>query len=142
MVGESAEKLSNARDILAPFAKQFQDENTVVQLQILSAVVKLFLKKPNEGQEIVQGVLQAATQSCDNPDIRDRAYIYWRLLSTSSQVAQTVTLAKKPPIEVATAAVSESLLDELIRNISSLASVYHKSPALFGQATIEIRRDE
>jgi vesicle coat complex subunit len=88
MVGESAEKLVDATEILGGFAKQFRDENTIVQLQILSAVVKLFLKKPNEGQEIVQSVLQTATQSCDNPDIRDRAYIYWRLLSTSSQVAQ------------------------------------------------------
>jgi AP-1 complex subunit beta-1 len=30
----------------------------------------------------VQKVLQAATAENDNPDIRDRAYVYWRLLSS------------------------------------------------------------
>jgi AP-1 complex subunit beta-1 len=58
------------------------------QLQILTAVVKLFLKKPDSNQGLVQKVLQAATAENDNPDIRDRAYVYWRLLSGDLQVAK------------------------------------------------------
>ena len=58
------------------------------QLQILTAVVKLFLKKPDNNQSLVQKVLQAATAENDNPDIRDRAYVYWRLLSGDLQVAK------------------------------------------------------
>lgn len=58
------------------------------QLQILTAVVKLFLKKPDQAQGLVQKVLQAATAESDNPDIRDRAYVYWRLLSSDPQVAK------------------------------------------------------
>lgn len=58
------------------------------QLQILTAVVKLFLKKPDNNQGLVQQVLQAATADNDNPDIRDRAYVYWRLLSGDLQVAK------------------------------------------------------
>jgi vesicle coat complex subunit len=50
--------------------------------------VKLFLSKPGSAQELVQNVLQAATQGCENPDIRDRAYIYWRLLSSNPQAAK------------------------------------------------------
>lgn len=61
------------------------------QLQILTAVVKLFLKKPDKNQSLVQKVLQVATAENDNPDIRDRAYIYWRLLSGDLQVAKVVT---------------------------------------------------
>jgi len=33
-----------------------------VQLQLLTAIVKLFLKKPTETQELVQSVLSLATQ--------------------------------------------------------------------------------
>lgn len=33
-----------------------------VQLQLLTAIVKLFLKKPTETQELVQQVLSLATQ--------------------------------------------------------------------------------
>jgi vesicle coat complex subunit len=54
----------------------------------LTAVVKLFLKKPNNTQGLVQKVLQAATAENDNPDIRDRAYVYWRLLSGDLDVAK------------------------------------------------------
>jgi vesicle coat complex subunit len=59
-----------------------------VQLQLLTASVKLFLKKPGSAQELVQKILQTATQGCENPDIRDRAYVYWRLLSSNPQSAK------------------------------------------------------
>jgi len=35
-----------------------------VQLQLLTAIVKLFLKKPTDTQELVQQVLTLATQVC------------------------------------------------------------------------------
>lgn len=34
----------------------------------------------------LQVVLNNATVETDNPDLRDRAYIYWRLLSTDPEV--------------------------------------------------------
>lgn len=49
-----------------------------VQLQLVTATVKLFLKKPTERpQQMIQLVLTYATQETDNPDLRDRAYVYW-----------------------------------------------------------------
>lgn len=66
------------------------------QLQILTAVVKLFLKKPSNNQSLVQKVLQLATADSDNPDIRDRAYIYWRLLSGDLDIAKVRPLLQSP----------------------------------------------
>lgn len=60
----------------------------IVQIQILTAIVKLYLKKPDSAQNLVQKVLEYSTKNCDNPDIRDRAYIYWRLLSTDPEAAK------------------------------------------------------
>lgn len=58
-----------------------------VQLQLLTATVKLFLKKPTDNvQRMIQLVLSCATNETDNPDLRDRAYVYWRLLSTDPEV--------------------------------------------------------
>ena len=88
IVGEYAEKINNADDILASFVDAFLEEFTQTQLQILTAVVKLFLKKPGSNQGLVQKVLQAATNENDNPDIRDRAYVYWRLLSGDLEIAK------------------------------------------------------
>jgi vesicle coat complex subunit len=51
------------------------------------------LKKPGSSQGLVQKVLQAATAENDNPDIRDRAYVYWRLLSGDLDIAK-VSLAQ------------------------------------------------
>ncbi|KAJ3091516.1 AP-2 complex subunit beta [Quaeritorhiza haematococci] len=142
IIGEYADRIENAEELLEHFAEGFKDENSQVQLQLLTATVKMFLKKPGTGQALVQQILQTGTQGVDNPDIRDRAYVYWRLLSSNPQAAKGVVLSEKPPIEVDNATVSETLLDELIQNIASLASVYHKSPALLGQTTMEIKKDE
>ncbi|KAJ3216080.1 hypothetical protein HDU67_009960 [Dinochytrium kinnereticum] len=132
IIGEYAERIENADELLDFFIDNFKDENSQVQLQLLTATVKLFLKKPGNAQKIVQQILQSATEKCENPDIRDRAYVYWRLLSSNPQAAKSIVLAEKPPIEADNNAVSETLLDELILNIGSLASVYHKPPALLG----------
>jgi vesicle coat complex subunit len=61
----------------AGFVGGFKDEPVAVQLQLLTAVVKVFLKRPEEAKEMVTQVLTAATESVDNPDLRDRGYIYW-----------------------------------------------------------------
>jgi len=65
-----------------------------VQLQTLTAVVKLFLRKPETSQGLVQKVLNTATKDCDSPDVRDRAYIYWRLLSTDPGAAKVRALVR------------------------------------------------
>uniref|UniRef100_A0AAZ3Q1X0 AP complex subunit beta n=2 Tax=Oncorhynchus TaxID=8016 RepID=A0AAZ3Q1X0_ONCTS len=91
IVGEYAERIDNADELLESFLEGFHDESTQVQLTLLTAIVKLFLKKPSETQELVQQVLSLATQDSDNPDLRDRGYIYWRLLSTDP------VTAKEPP---------------------------------------------
>lgn len=150
IVGEYAEKISNAGDILGGFVDGFAEEFTQVhhsnralfevntdevqtQLQILTAVVKLFLKRPQAAQGLVQKVLNAATAECDNPDIRDRAYVYWRLLSnTSDQNApKNIILSEKPPITTTIQSLPPALLDRLLAELSTLASVYHKPPEQF-----------
>ncbi|XP_060081301.1 AP-1 complex subunit beta-1-like [Ylistrum balloti] len=131
IIGEYAERIDNADELLESFLEGFQDENTQVQLQLLTAIVKLFLKRPTDTQELVQQVLSLATQDSDNPDLRDRGYIYWRLLSTDPAAAKDVVLAEKPLISEETDLIEPTLLDELICHISSLASVYHKPPNSF-----------
>lgn len=131
IIGEYAERIDNADELLESFLEGFHDENTQVQLQLLTAIVKLFLKRPTETQELVQQVLSLATQDSDNPDLRDRGFIYWRLLSTDPAAAKEVVLAEKPLISEETDLLEPSLLDELICHIGSLASVYHKPPSAF-----------
>nr|XP_043630430.1 beta-adaptin-like protein B [Erigeron canadensis] len=132
IIGEYAERIDNADELLESFLESFPEEPAQVQLQLLTATVKLFLKKPTEGpQQMIQVVLNNATVETDNPDLRDRAYIYWRLLSTDPEAAKDVVLAEKPVISDDSNQFDSSLLDELLANIATLSSVYHKPPETF-----------
>ncbi|XVE64810.1 hypothetical protein DITRI_Ditri07aG0131800 [Diplodiscus trichospermus] len=132
IIGEYAERIDNADELLESFLESFPEEPPQVQLQLLTATVKLFLKKPTEGpQQMIQVVLNNATVETDNPDLRDRAYIYWRLLSTDPEAAKDVVLAEKPVISDDSNQLDPSLLDELLANIATLSSVYHKPPETF-----------
>eukprot|EP01118_Nematostelium_gracile_P010909 TRINITY_DN3828_c0_g1_i1.p1 TRINITY_DN3828_c0_g1~~TRINITY_DN3828_c0_g1_i1.p1 ORF type:complete len:864 (+),score=270.43 TRINITY_DN3828_c0_g1_i1:134-2725(+) len=131
IIGEYAERIENADELLESFLESFSEETPLVQLQLLTAVVKLFLKKPNETQEMVQKVLNVATQETDNPDLRDRGYVYWRLLSTDPEAAKAVVLGEKAVITDSTIQLDNSILQPLLQNISTLASIYHKLPDTF-----------
>eukprot|EP00117_Sycon_ciliatum_P021503 scpid30341/ scgid18829/ AP-2 complex subunit beta; AP105B; Adapter-related protein complex 2 beta subunit; Adaptor protein complex AP-2 subunit beta; Beta-2-adaptin; Beta-adaptin; Clathrin assembly protein complex 2 beta large chain; Plasma membrane adaptor HA2/AP2 adaptin beta subunit len=140
ILGEYADRIDNAGELLTSFVDSFSDETVQVQLQILTAVVKLFLKQPSSGQDLVQTVLSLATQDSDNPDLRDRGYIYWRLLSTDPAAAKEVVLTDRPRINEETDLLDSGLLDELISNIATLASVYHKPPSTFGSTSMPVQR--
>jgi len=132
IIGEYAEKIQNAGELLSAFLDNFGEETSQVQMQLLTAIVKLFLKKPGSGQDLVQQVLQLATTKADNPDLRDRGYVLWRLLSTDPNVAKSVVLADKPPITIDLSdGFTGTLLDVLVDSIGTLASVYHKPAAAF-----------
>lgn len=72
--------------------------------------------------------------------MRDRGYIYWRLLLTDPAAAKAVVLCEKPLISEQTDLLEPSLLDELICHISSLASVFHKPPSNFVEGRVPGRR--
>ena len=80
---------------------------------------------------MVEKVLTLSTEESDNPDLRDRGYIYWRLLSTDPEAAKAVILSEKPMITSDVAQIDKPLLATLMRNISMLASVYMKPPESF-----------
>ena len=55
IIGEYAERIDNADELLESFLENFPEEPSQVQLQLLTATVKLFLKKPSEGpQQMIQ----------------------------------------------------------------------------------------
>jgi AP-1 complex subunit beta-1 len=103
----------------------------MVQLQLLTAVVKMFLKQPENTSDLVQRVLQMATAESDNPDLRDRGFVYWRLLSSNPDAAKAVVLAEKPVIADDSYSLDSGLLTGLIGQLATLASVYHKPPEAF-----------
>lgn len=131
ILGEYAERIDNVDLLLDSFLENFHEESMMVQMQLLTGIVKLFLKKPQTTQDMVSKVLKYATEESNNHDIRDRGYIYWRLLSTNPEATKHVVLGDKPSIRDDSQTLERGLLDKLISDLALMSSVYHKPPDEF-----------
>lgn len=147
IIGEYSGRVDNASELLESFLDTFDDENDDVKLQMLTAVVKLFMQKPDDplAGTMMTTLLNKLTRESDNPDLRDRAFLYWRLLHYSPEAAEAVVLADKPVITDDDFNLSGPALDSLISQISTLASIYHKPPEFFvkdGKKTIVFKKKQ
>jgi len=131
IIGHYAERIDNAQELLESFAEEFADLDLDVQLQLLTATVKLFLKKPTTAQALVKTVLGKATTGSTNPDLRDRGYIYWRLLSSDPDKARLVVLAEHASVQYDSQRLDNALLQELLGQVGQISSVCHKPAAAF-----------
>ncbi len=127
VIGQYADRIEDSDVLLEDFLDSFLEETHEVQLALLTATVKLFIQRPTRGSTLVPKVLKWATEETDNPDLRDRGYMYWRLLSSAPDEAKKVVMGEKPAI---TAEESEKLdpntLEEMCLNVGTLATVYLK----------------
>lgn len=127
VIGQYADRIEDSDVLLDDFLDTFREETHEVQLALLTATVKLFIQRPTRGSQLVPKVLKWATEETDNPDLRDRGYMYWRLLSSAPDSAKKIVMGEKPPI---TAEESEKLdpatLEEMCLNVGTLATVYLK----------------
>lgn len=57
--------------------------------------------------------------------------MYWRLLSSDPQIAKNIVLSSRPQIQSTIPVLPGPLLDTLLPNLSTLASVYQKPPQTF-----------
>ncbi|KAL8448607.1 hypothetical protein Emag_003922 [Eimeria magna] len=131
IVGQYSEHVPDATGLLTTFVGTFLEEVGSVQLQILTAAVKLFMLHPRQNQQLVTKLLKIATEEAGNPDVRDRAYIYWRMLSRNPEATRKIVFASKPAMNAEAGALDNKTLASLIENISMVASVYHKLPSTF-----------
>ena len=129
IVGQYADRIENADELLDDFYYSFEEEALSVQLALLTASVKLFLVRPSKGQDLVLKLLTYATKEAENPDLRDRGYIYWRLLSTNLEEAKRIVLSD---MEIDVHDFTDGFKnrenggDALLENLGTLSSVFHK----------------
>ncbi|KAJ6496634.1 adaptin N terminal region-domain-containing protein [Mycena vitilis] len=133
ILGQFADKIDNADELLDDLLYTFLDESVEVQLALLTAAVKLFIykSKSEKAKELVYKVLKWATEDVDNPDLRDRGFMYWRLLAINPTVAGEIVLAEKPAITTDSDRMDRGALDQLLLHTGTLGSIYHKNPETF-----------
>lgn len=157
IIGQYADRIEDSDGFLQDYLATFHDETIEVQLALLTATVKLFIQRPTKGQQLIPQVLKWCTEETDDPDLRDRGYMYWRLLSTDPAAAKHIVMGEKPPITAESERLDPLTLEELSLNVGTLATVYLKpvqqvfraarpkrlkvSPALQRTARDEIREN-
>ena len=61
IIGEYADKIENSETMIEQLTESFLEEPDPVKLSLLTATVKLYLKKPDESEELIHKVLNLAT---------------------------------------------------------------------------------
>jgi AP-1 complex subunit beta-1 len=109
-------------------------------LEIISSAVKIYLKFSNEFETLITDLLTIATENVDNPDVRDRAFIYWRILSTDPEKAKNVVFGKRPPTKDSDKLVDPQFLNEIMKSLGYSNSLFEKLPGeLFQKSLAELR---
>eukprot|EP01063_Lacrimia_lanifica_P033095 TRINITY_DN580_c0_g1_i1.p1 TRINITY_DN580_c0_g1~~TRINITY_DN580_c0_g1_i1.p1 ORF type:complete len:873 (+),score=349.16 TRINITY_DN580_c0_g1_i1:119-2620(+) len=132
-VGEFGEQLPDAQEKLMHFVDTFTEQSNSVQLAVVTATVKFYLRSSSAHEGLLNNVLGKATAQ-DNADLRDRAYMYWRMLSKEEYASKLAgfVLNKKAPLRAdGVEDVDVSKVNELVGKFSTVACVYHKVPASF-----------
>ena len=136
IIGEYSDRIDGAEAQLVKFIDNMKEEPFIVQLQILNAATKTFLKcQTDESFNILNGIFDYCTKECEIPDIRERGYMYYRLMSIDPQLASKIITTEKPRISEDVSGYDNVLLDKLLNNLGTLATVYSKPPELFVKKT-------
>jgi vesicle coat complex subunit len=94
ILGEYGEALEEAPYLLEPMIDEFGEEaSAAVRLELLSATVKLLLKRPAEVQAMAGRLLDAAVADTRFTEVHDRAIFYYRLLTHDVGLARRVLTA-------------------------------------------------
>jgi Adaptin N terminal region/Beta2-adaptin appendage, C-terminal sub-domain len=127
IVGEFCLNIPKSTELVSPFVESFCEEEPVVKLQILNAIIKNYVNKPEETEDLIKQALQKGGEETENPDVRDRAYVYWRLLENEPDVAKDMIMAEKPPFEfIEDVAFEGNMVDNITENMTNISAVYHK----------------
>lgn len=148
MLGEFCDFVESGPTILQQFIQTLMEQEQSVQLALLSAVVKVFLRNPAGMEATLNHVLDTLTTYSSDPDVRDRAYAYWRLLSKGVGVEsmKKIVHGRKPPINVDRTFSDAMTVGEMRLALNTAAAVYGKPSRAFlpsyGAADIEDDSDD
>ncbi|WFD36288.1 hypothetical protein MCUN1_003166 [Malassezia cuniculi] len=127
VLGHYAKKIDGAVELLATQARNIQGAPLELQLALLTASTKLFLTRPTSGGHLATEIIKWAADAA-HPDLRDRAVMYHRLLSSGTEVAHRVIMADMPPIHPEER-MDRHTLDQILLH-GGIGAVYHRLPHL------------
>lgn len=142
MLGQYSPIIENVDQLIDPYLDSFSDESPEVQTQLVTSLVKIFLDRGDVVKDQLQFVLEEATKENILPDIKNKALIYWRLLTLSKEDAREVVVRdclfkiegkeENDGINIPPQFLKEEFdrisLDVLISNMGTVSGVFHVLP--------------
>lgn len=91
ILGEFGENVVEAPYLLENVVDAYGEEQSLsIKLNVLTASMKLFFKRPPEMQAMLGRLFVAAINDTSNQDLHDRALLYYRLLTADITVAKSL----------------------------------------------------
>ena len=128
IIGEYSKKIKKSTEYIDLFFNDFSSVNEIVQVQILNAGVKNFLKKSKDkkAEDLAIKILQKCVEESINADVRDRGYFYWRLLETDPDLAKQMICCEKISFDaVEDQPIEQDLCEDILQNITNMSCIYH-----------------
>jgi vesicle coat complex subunit len=128
IMGEFGEQIDQSPYILESFVDRFHDEPPGVRLEVLTACMKCFFKRPPEMQKMLGRLLDAAISDFSHADVHDRALMYYRLLLKDPQLANSVINVKRARLYkyVEEGGQTTEVKDKLFEEFNSLSVVLER----------------
>ena len=138
IIGEYSDRIEGAENQLIKFIDNLKEEPYVIQINILDSATKTFLKcQSEESYNILNQVFDFCTKECEDPDVRERGYMYYRLMTIDPQIANKIIVNEKPRINEDVSGFDDNLLAVLMDNLGTLSTIYEKPPEAFVKKTKE-----
>ncbi|CAI6814590.1 AEL_HP2_G0027800.mRNA.1.CDS.1 [Saccharomyces cerevisiae] len=136
IITQYSDVIPNYLELFRVFSSNMFSETLEVQFSILNSAIKFFIRNPTkETEELCMDLLKGCTDHENNPDLRDKTLMYWRLLSLTktSRISNAITFeslksvldGELPLIEMNTK-LDPTVLEELELNIGTIVSIYLK----------------
>lgn len=140
ILGEYGQSIPDSPYMLEPLVDKIASEQSAeVKLQLLTATMKLFFKKPPECQDMLGRLLKFCVDEETHMDVHDRALLYYRLLKTNVKEAERVVCGSdsksvRKPMNLNTN--TTNLKEHVFEEFNTLSIIYGQPSDHFISQTI------
>lgn len=134
ILGEFGADAREAPYALEPLIDDYAEETDAgVRLQLLTATMKLFFRRPPEVQGMLGRLMAAAVEDTSNHDVHDRALLYYRLLQSGAAAARAVVGTDERAAALASffEDTDDGVLDRVFREFNTLSVLFNKTSDQF-----------
>lgn len=136
LIGEQIDLIPDGYVVLSEILENFKLESVAVQSELFTAILKLYLKNPDGMRSVICNLIEIAKNSIESAEFRDRAFFYERLIDLDPRMIRGISLSGAIA-DINLNQVEPRLLEQLIKQLGSLSSVYYRLPEEFTSPPME-----